>query len=72
MIGTKKLLSKPDKALIEYVDAASEFVESVKRNLKKDGVIDHKTVLAMNRFVIAANEVEYLTKFLQQSKQPLN
>jgi hypothetical protein len=38
-----------------YVNAGADLAESVKRNIVKNGVIDDKTVVALNDFIIAIN-----------------
>ena len=60
-------MSKTRKALIAYVETASNLAESVKRNVQKDGRIDKKTILALNQFIIAANEIEHLKEELNNS-----
>lgn len=60
-------VDKTKKALMEYVNAASDFADQVKRNIKKDGTIDNKTVLALNRFTIAANAIADLTSELNET-----
>ncbi len=50
-----------ERAAIEkYVNAATDLAESVKRNIAKDSKIDNKTVLKLNAFTIAANEISDL------------
>jgi len=52
-----------DKAQIllkKYVDSATDLAESVRRNIQHDNKIDNKTVLALNAFIIAANEIDRL------------
>ena len=52
------------KALIEYVNRASELADNVKRNVHKGGTIDNKTVISLNKFIIAANEISEMTEQL--------
>lgn len=56
------------KNLAKYVNAATDLAESVKRNLTKDGCIDDKTVLALNEFVIATNEIIDFTDELNKDR----
>lgn len=44
----------------KYVDTATDFAESVKRNIVKDGIIDDKTVNYLNDFMIATNALANL------------
>jgi hypothetical protein len=53
-----------DKALNQYVNSASDLAESVKRNLKNNGIIDQKTVLLLNEFITAANEIDSMVQHL--------
>lgn len=45
------------KLFQQYVDAATDLAESVKRNITKNGVIDDKTVNKLNDFMIATNNL---------------
>lgn len=47
---TKELLQK-------YVNTATDLAEAVKRDIQKDGRVSQKTVLTLNQFVIAANDL---------------
>lgn len=64
--------NKLEMLLSEYVDAASDLAEHVKRNIKKNNVIDTKTIVALNKFIIAANQIDFLTDKLTASKLKLN
>ena len=48
------------KLFQNYVNAATDLAESVKRNITKDGVIDDKTVIFLNDFIIATNALANL------------
>lgn len=48
------------KLFQDYVNAATDLAESVKRNIIKDGVIDDTTVNKLNDFMIATNELANL------------
>ncbi len=64
--------SETKRALKKYVDAATDLAEQVKRNIQKDGCIDDKTVLALNEFVISANEIADLTDQLNENESNRN
>lgn len=57
------------KALAEYVNAASDLAESVKRNIIHEKVIDDETVLKLNRFIIAANAIDDMIEELNKKVQ---
>lgn len=65
-------MARTKQALIKYVDTASILADSVKRNIQHDGKIDNKTVLALNEFIIAANDISSLTDELNKDKMKLN
>lgn len=65
-------MSYTRQALAEYANKAADLAEAVKRNLSKDSKIDDKTILALNAFVIAANNVKDLTDQLNEGKVTLN
>lgn len=48
------------KLFQDYVNAATDLAESVKRNIVKDGIIDDATVNKLNDFMIATNELANL------------
>jgi hypothetical protein len=54
--------------LLEYVNAATDLAESVKRNIVKSkkgiAVIDDETVIKLNKFMIAANHMKDFEKTL--------
>lgn len=52
---------KTAKALARYVNAASDLAEAVKRNIVHGSMIDDKTVVVLNEFIIAANEIKDMT-----------
>lgn len=64
---------KTDVLLHKYVEAATDLAESVKRNImhgqkvngKTIAVIDDETVIKLNNFKIAANNVADLTLALE-------
>jgi len=45
------------KAFDKFVDKAHTLADSVKRNIVHEGVIDNETVLKLNDFIIASNEI---------------
>lgn len=60
------------KHFIKYVDAAAALAESLKRDIQKDGLITNKTVLALNEFIIASNEIIDLTDGMRDPNTRLN
>lgn len=50
-------MDKAKKLFQNYVNTATDLAESVKRNITKDGTIDDATVLKLNDFMIATNEL---------------
>lgn len=55
---------KTKKALVKYVNTATDLADSVKRNIVHDGAIDDETVIKLNNFIIAANAIEDLYREL--------
>lgn len=53
-------MDKTKDAFQEYVNSATDLAESVKNNIQKDGYIDDRTVNALNKFIIATNELANL------------
>lgn len=51
--------------LENFINAALDLTESVKRNIQKDGMIDDTTVLRLNDLIIAFNEIADLQKNLE-------
>jgi hypothetical protein len=67
---TNKLLVEK---LSAYVNAAADLAESVRIDIKhNNGVIENETVLALNRFIVASNEVAEITNALQPNKIRMN
>lgn len=59
------------KQFARYITTASALAEHVKRCLTKEGIIDNKAVLALNDFIIAANEVnDTLSQLTNEDKSP--
>lgn len=65
-------MDKTKKALLRYVNAGADLAESVKRNITKDGVIDNKTVLKLNEFIIASNELSDINNLLTDDENESN
>lgn len=62
-----------DRLLLEnFVDRTSDLIEAIKRNINHEGVIDDKTVLALNAAIIAANQFLDVMDYLEQDKRTLN
>ncbi len=55
------------EAFIKYVDAGHDLAENIKRCIQKDGCIDNKTIIALNEFTIASNNIKDLTDELNES-----
>lgn len=58
--------------LENFVDRTSDLIEAIKRNINHEGVIDDKTVLALNAAIIAANQFLDVMDYLEQDKRTLN
>lgn len=66
-------MRKDQKALLDYVNAAADLAENVRRNIMHtDNTIDDKTVLALNAFIIANNAIKFLTDQLESKNTKLN
>lgn len=65
-------MDKAQKAFEKYVEAATILAESVKRNIVHEGVIDNETILKLNEFIIASNEIEDLLAVLVDSNNENN
>jgi hypothetical protein len=59
---------KTKKALINYVNTASDLADSVKNDIVHDGVVTDETVIKLNKFIIASNAIQDLYEEL--SKDP--
>ncbi len=55
-----KGIDKAKELFQNYVNAATDLAEAVKRNIQTDGFVDDKTVNALNNFRIATNELAEL------------
>ena len=60
------------RALALYVNRASDLAESVKKDIQKRGYISEKTVLALNAFITAANNIADLSDALEDLISDLN
>lgn len=65
-------MTKQERLLNNYANTAADLAESVKRNIQHGGIVDDTTILALNDFIIAANEVSDLLETLNQKNQTLN
>lgn len=65
-----------EQSLLEYVNAATDLAESIKRNIVKRvrgvAIIDDETVLKLNKFRIAANKIKDLENTLILNTMKLN
>lgn len=60
------------RALAMYVNRAADLAESLKKDIQKRGYISDKTILALNAFIVAANNIKDLTDELDKINQELN
>lgn len=61
------------KSLANYVNKATNLAELVKNNIQKNNnKIDEKTILALNEFIIAANEIKDLIDYIEKDNVLLN
>jgi len=65
-------MKNTQKLLADYVNAASDLAEAVRKNIQHDGKVNIKTVEALNTFIIAANNVKDLTDELEKVNTKLN
>lgn len=66
-------MSHAQLALALYVDKASDLAENVRYDIQhNDGKISKNTVLALNAFIIAANQIKDLTDNLERTSNKLN
>lgn len=65
-----------EQSLLEYVNAATDLAESVKRNIVKRtrgiATIDDETVLKLNRFMVASNKIKDLQDTLIINTMKIN
>ncbi len=59
-------------ALMHYVNAASDLAELVRADIAHEGVISKKTVLALNKFIISANDINDLKEHLNSNNETDN
>ncbi len=50
-------MSIAGKAFIKYVITGTELTDNLKRDIAKDGKLTNKTILKLNEFIIAYNEI---------------
>lgn len=58
--------------LLNYVDTATNLAEAIKLDIQKKGVITKETALALNEFIIAANQFHDTIVDLEQERRTLN
>ncbi len=63
---------KLELLLSQYFEAGADLAESIKRNITKNNIIDKTTIIALNQFIIAANDIEFFTDKLTASTKKLN
>ena len=54
-----------EAALALYVNKAEDLAEQIKKDIQKKGYISNRTVLALNAFTIASNNVKDLQILVQ-------
>lgn len=55
-----------------YINAARDLAESIKRDIQRDGKITNSTVLALNAFIISTNATQDITNEITNDTQVLN
>lgn len=65
-------MSVSKRQFVRYVNAGHSLAELLKRNIQKDGLITNETVLALNEFIIASNEIKDLTDEVREDDKTLN
>jgi len=60
------------RALAVYVNRATDLAEAVKHDIQKKGFITDETVLALNAFIIAANNIKDLEEQLDLITRQIN
>lgn len=60
------------RALAIYVNRAADLADAVKVDIQKKGYITDKTVIALNNFIIASNNIADLTNALNEINIKLN
>lgn len=50
-------MTKAGKAFIKYVNAGVTLADQIKIDIAKDGIISTKTILKLNDFIVAYNEI---------------
>ncbi len=60
------------KNFLKFADGAIALAEAVKKDIQKDGMISTKTILVLNDFIIAANEVNDNIESVRDPNQRLN
>lgn len=65
-------MDETQRALAIYVNRAADLADAVKSDIQKKGYITDKTVIALNGFIIAANNIADLTTALNQINMSLN
>lgn len=61
---------KAGKAFIKYVETGMDLAEQLKRDISKDGKISNKTVLKLNDFIVAYNEIADMVSVIADNSDP--
>lgn len=64
--------NKTQRALVIYVNSAADLAESVKKDAQKKGYITEATLVLLNKFIVAANNVDDLTTAIKDLTKDLN
>ena len=65
-------ITKTEQALVDYFNSGADLSEQLKRCLKKDQKMDHKAIVALNNFIIAAHKIADLQYELERRNMRLN
>jgi hypothetical protein len=64
---------KTKQLLANYVNAAADLAESIRNDIQHNNEkVSNKTVLALNKFVVSANDIQDLEAELNHDNHKLN
>lgn len=66
------MLAVTERALAIYFNKAADLAEAVKSDIQKTGKITNKTVLALNAFHVAANNIADLVQTMDKINKTIN
>jgi hypothetical protein len=65
--------SKTEQALIDYFNSGADLAEELKRVIiKNNAVLDDKTIVSLNKFIIAAHAIADIQFELERKSYKLN